>query len=772
MNIENNTLLIVPNNLKKDVLKKIKKLINFKIMSLDEFIKKYYFDYNKETIYYLMNKYNIKYEVANVYLNNLYYIEDKKYNIDKLDKLVEIKNDLEDKNLLIKDNLFIKTINDKKIVVYGYDYIELKYKKLLDSLNVDYIDDETIYNNQLLYEFNNSDEEIDFLISKIVELKDNGISLNNIKIVKNEYEEKIKEQLKLYNINIIEKINLYGTNIIKIFLNNLTSDKEKTLDMVKSNIDLTNELNLKIYNKLINIINEYTFIDDITKAKDMLIYDFKNTNITKYNYKEYIEFIDLENNIIDKNNYVFLLGFNIGIYPNIIKDEEYITDNIRKYVELDNTNIINKKIKNVLIDRIRKTNNLILTYKIKEDKEYYVSTLNEELKLNSIKNYKIPYYLDLANKIKLTKKLDTLSKYNYLEEDIDILYNNYKDIPYNTYDNKFTGINRKEDKLLLSYSSMDNYYKCGFKYYIENVLKLNAYEEKFANVIGNLFHHILQIAFNDNFDFEYEYNKYLDELNKEFKNSELLFLDTLKEDLKQIIETINRQLKLISLDKTLYEEKIYVNKNVNITFMGIIDKLMYKETDDKTFVAIIDYKTGNPNLNLNNMIYGLDMQLPIYLYLATNSKLKNVEVIGFYLQKILNKEINIDPKKSYIEQKEDNLKLQGYSIDNPEILELFDKTYQDSNLIKSLKMGNSGFYAYSKVLNKETIDKIINLVDKKIDEASFNILNNKFDINPKYINGKNVSCEFCKYKDICFKKNEDIVYLKEYKDLEFLKEKV
>ena len=203
--------------------------------------------------------------------------------------------------------------------------------------------------------------------------------------------------------------------------------------------------------------------------------------------------------------------------------------------------------------------------------------------------------------------------------------------------------------------------------------------------------------------------------------------------------------------------------------MGIIDKLMYKEQDNKTFVAIIDYKTGNPNLNLNNMIYGLDMQLPIYLYLSKHTnKLKNVEIIGFYLQKILNNEINIDKNKTYLEQKEENLKLQGYSIDKEEILELFDKTYKDSNLIKSLKIGNNGFYSYSKILNEEKINKIIDLVDKKIEEASINIENNNFNINPKSINNENISCKFCKYKDICYRKEQDIIYLKEHKDLDFL----
>ena len=51
------------------------------------------------------------------------------------------------------------------------------------------------------------------------------------------------------------------------------------------------------------------------------------------------------------------------------------------------------------------------------------------------------------------------------------------------------------------------------------------------------------------------------------------------------------------------------------------------------------------------------MQLPVYLYLAKEGLFKNAEVIGFYLQKILNNEIIRDPKKTYEQQKEENLKL-------------------------------------------------------------------------------------------------------------------
>ena len=92
-NIKNNSILVIPNNIKKRIIKELNnKLLNIKIMSLNELTKKYTFDYNEKTIYYLMKKENIKYDIAKNYIENIYYIENKNYNNIKLDKLVEIKN--------------------------------------------------------------------------------------------------------------------------------------------------------------------------------------------------------------------------------------------------------------------------------------------------------------------------------------------------------------------------------------------------------------------------------------------------------------------------------------------------------------------------------------------------------------------------------------------------------------------------------------------------------------------------------------------------------
>lgn len=118
-NISNNSIIICNSNYKIQILKSINKLINIKFLSMNEFIKSYLFDYDEKTILYLIKKYNINYEIALEYINNLYYIEDKKYSSRKLNYLVDIKKDLINNNLLIFNNKFKRYIKNKEIIKYN-----------------------------------------------------------------------------------------------------------------------------------------------------------------------------------------------------------------------------------------------------------------------------------------------------------------------------------------------------------------------------------------------------------------------------------------------------------------------------------------------------------------------------------------------------------------------------------------------------------------------------------------------------------------------------
>jgi len=115
--------------------------------------------------------------------------------------------------------------------------------------------------------------------------------------------------------------------------------------------------------------------------------------------------------------------------------------------------------------------------------------------------------------------------------------------------------------------------------------------------------------------------------------------------------------------------------------------------------------------------------------------------------------------KSYESLKKDALKLQGYSLGDETILSEFDESFRDSEVIKGMKLGKNGFYHYTKVLSESEMERIFNIVEDKIKEAFDNIKDANFIINPKNVKGKNIGCEYCRFKDICFMSDKDNVYL-------------
>lgn len=761
----NNSIYIVPSNIKKKLLldlNKQDKLYNIKFMSLKDLD----LIYDKDAITYLKNKYNLKVEVALVYLNNIKYVDIKDYNNKKLNNLVEIKKDLLDKKLVSINNLL-----NRQIVVYGYDYIPNYYNKFLNNSKIikkntnNYIHD--------VYEFDDIYDEIEFVSNKILDLINSSVDINKIKIanINDDYIEPIKRIFKLYNIPInISKNNIYDTVIVSDFIKLLSDySVEESLELIKNKYDLNNENNNYIYNKLIGILNSYNSFD-----LDLFIYDLKHTSNKEDVLENSIEIIDIKDNIIDEDEYVFLMNFNLSSIPIIYKDEDFLSDKEKELLDIETSKVLNKIEKENIINIIKSIKNLFISYKLKTPFDKYLkSYLVDELNMNIIHEKIINKYSNKMNYIKLSNKLDKLIKYNEKDDDLDILYNTYSDIKYLSFDNKFNGINKEDlynyldHKLKLSYSTMDKYYDCSFRYYLECILNLSKEDRTVFMDIGNIFHSVLSKAFEDNFDFETEFNN---SISTDLTKKDIFFLNKLKEELKFIIETIKYHNTFSSLDKCEYEKGLFINKdgNVKLTFMGFIDKLMYKEDNDKTYLVIIDYKTGNPDINLNNSIYGLDMQLPVYLYLVKNT-IKNAKVLGIYLQRILNNEIDKKSGKTYESLKKENLKLVGYSTSNENELCLFDKDYSDSKVIKSMSTTSKGFGSYAKVLDDSMMEKLESIVSEKVDNAFTGILNADFKINPKVIGGENHSCKYCKYKDVCYKKNEDLVYLDKNTNLDFLK---
>ena len=749
----NNGDLIITEN-KNKVLKYFsskRKLINLKIMTKQEFVNHYFGKIKNEAIYYLMKKYQYCYDIAVTYLKNFLWIE-------------ELYHELKQNNLIEENPLFKKNI--KRIVLL--EQVDPFIQKEIEKYeHIEFLE-EIQNNNPVIYELETLEEEVNYMFLTISNLlKQTTIQKIYIIDYNKEYQNMIRRYSFLYHIpiNFNEGKDIYGLIEVQKFLKSLENNSlEESLKEITTK---------EILNIVIDICNQFSDCEDKNIFIEIIKQKIRQTKIYPKKKKNAINIASLEE--IEKDNYYFLIGFNQGIMPLIYKDEDLLSDKEKKKKLIFTSDQKNKLEKMKIIKLIKNTDHLFISYKLKSySEEYYPSPLIDELELQvcrpNIKNYS---YSNLYNQLDLSKKLDSFIKFNEKNLDLNLLYHSYPTIPYLTYDNSYHSIANSDfqkytnGKLLLSYSSLDHYNRCGFRYYISNLLKLNKYEETFMTLIGNLFHYILSIAFSDNFDFEREFEDYIKD--KQLTNKEKFFINKLKEDLKYTIDIIKEQDKTTSLKNALYEQKIFVSQNhkIQVTFMGIIDKLKYCEENGQTIVAIIDYKTGTPDINLNNSIYGIEMQLPIYLYLAKNSKLKNVQIAGFYLQKIIHNKLPYQ-KENYESAKKKLYLLDGYSNDNIEILKQFDSNYSDSSMIKGMKLSSKGFYAYTKVLNQNQMNKLEQLTKEKIKETTDNILNLQFDINPKKIGQNLIGCEFCSFKDICYQREENIVYLKEQNYHDFL----
>ncbi len=759
--------IVITNEFNKlEILKKLnteKKFNKSKFLSFNELKKKLYFDYDNRAIEYIITKYNVNINIAKIYLDSLYFLKD--IDNEKVNFLNKLKTELDKKNLLIYDDSFKDYIKSNAVTIYGLNTLTKEEKLLLKDINykLENIIKDTF--KPKVYVAKDIYEEVEYVIIEIKKLLKKGVNINNIKLIAGtEYYKYLDYYFRLFNvpINIKTQAPFISLAISKEFLS-LYDNKElpNIMDILKDKYNNVNEL--------ITIINKSVLVNDKLLRKEFIKNDLKNSKVSGTIYKNAIELHSLEE-VYSEDDYVFLLGFNIGNYPKIKKDDDFLSDNVKEKLGLDTSEEINKINKDSVITSISSIPNLQITYSLRnDDGPLYPSSLIDELNLD-VENINIDKSISYSKKyseINYATDLDNLYKYNdeskYLK-----MYQNNLNIPYREYNNKFTYVDktlfkeRLDEGLTLSYTSLESFNECSFKYYLSKILKLDIYEESFKTIIGQVVHHILEIGINEKIDIEKEISLFIKDIDFDFQAKELFYLHILSKELEFMLDFLNEQKKVSSLNNYLFETKLNITKEykeVNVDFTGFIDKVMIGKYNDKEVIAVVDYKTGEKSVSLDNLDYGLNMQLPIYLYLLKKSdRFKDSIIAGFYIERVINNVLNRDKNKSLETQKKENLRLSGYTNSNESVISLLDNNYKDSKMIKNLRFKKDGtFYNTCKVLSNEEMDSLIEKVDVIIDTTIKNIVDGKFDINPKVKGDKNLACTYCKFKDICFKTKDEEV---------------
>ncbi len=791
-NITEESILIIPNNIKDKILDYITKnklLINIKLLTFNDLKKGLLYDYTNEAIYEVMKKENVTLKTAKNFIDYTYYLTKESYENESYKRILNIKNYLEEKNLLIKDPLFMDLINSKeKVYVYGFDHIN-KFNMHLLNLIGNYKIIEKKYNNYIhnAYKIIQLEDEIQYIAEDISKKISDGISPEHIFLANysSDYYFAINKIFGMYNLkaNLNEGIILSDTSIGKYFLDNLKDDIDSLLEEISKKFDIeNNDQNNKIYKKLRKLVDSYYWADSYTSIKNLIEEELKEKKVSLDHYTNEIQTINLIDNVFTDEDYIYLIGFNQGSIPSTYKDEDFISDKIKNEI-METTlekNTISKESYIKAIKNIR-PENLCITYKsISSSGKYLKSILIDNKNIIGEKDSKeflvTPTYSKYSNKYNkylFANHIDDLIKFNEEHPDNPILNNTYS-IDYKTYDNQFTGVDKelvkeklKEQKY--SYTTMTPYFECPFKFYLNKFYKLQKYEASFSTFIGNAFHEVLDKCLNTKEDIDKIYDNYINKNKSQlpYGKKEEYFKEVLRDEIHYIVSIIREQNETLNISNELHEEPIEVNARklgldveCDVMIKGIVDKCLFNGDN----VYIIDYKTGNSaKIDREYFEYGVSIQLPIYLFLLKTLN-KNYKITGMYLQHILKGIIRKKSKNTtYESEKRKELLFDGITLDDRDLISTFVDDYPDCKLIQGYKYNEEKEqYSYpNRIITYEEEDKLYNTIKKLFEKCINDTLNAKFNINP--IKDKNVDgCKYCNYKDICFVRDENINYINGY----------
>lgn len=756
-------LMIVPSYIKNKLVKE-NRLNDIKYIDEYELQDKYLYSYKEDTMLYIHNTYKYSFEFSKIIMNNLYDIEDINYNNKKLDTLRNIKNDLIRNGYIVFNKNFKSYLKNKDILVQETfsKRIQKVIKELEKENNITYIKEPLNKKELKVYKYNTILDEVINTSSKIVDLINSGIDINKI------YVNTLTDEYRTLMIRVFD---YYGipNNFKQNTLYSLTSkllksikDDTKVFD-INGILDSSN-LSINIKNKLIEIFNKYVDYDIYSSIKDAVIYETKNLVLTD-NKMNIIKEINYKNTYLSDDEYIFIMGINEDILPIIHKDNDYLSDKEKGILDIDDSNTLNIQETNYFINYIN-SNNVYLSYKLKNKSTEY----EKAYILEGIEEIEEKYQYDnkKVNEIMLGISLDKYTKYNEIDENLNILKN--YDIDYETYDNSYKKIDldtiKKEtnNKITMSPSSSDTFYKCKFRYLLSNIYKLDKKENTISQDIGNLFHEILYRYFKEQENLNIIID---DEINKMYQEKTIkdeFYIKKYKESIIKLVSIIETQLKNTDFNNTYFEEwfSIEHENDLNIKVAGKIDKVLTLQDKENTYVVVIDYKTGTPK-NLKYAVYGINMQLLYYIYLIYKSnKIKSPKFTGMFFQPILDDVLNSKKNKTYEERELEERRLTGYSINDLDILNHLDKNLENS-YIKGLEITKDNKISgkYKNSLSEEKINELLKIIEERIEDAIKDVNNSNFEINPKVLKDKNLGCEYCEFKDICYMKDKDKVELDE-----------
>lgn len=402
------------------------------------------------------------------------------------------------------------------------------------------------------------------------------------------------------------------------------------------------------------------------------------------------------------------------------------------------------RIVNSLDIKIKDINNLGLGELLPETKETVFSNYCRNLKVDKSVSDTLKSVLDNTEYSDKISKINSFSSYDTLSIDKETA-------------KKLYGKN-----IAMSATKFDTFSRCRFSFFCRYGLKAQKIQPADFDVMqrGTIVHFCLEqlilhnkdnlsLLTNEELDAltEKYINLYLDSVkgfrNTQTKRTEFL-ISRLSRSLKEVVRHIAKELSQSDFVPEACELKIGKGEdelNVNfpfsegdITLFGSIDRL------DKYggYIRIIDYKTGSKSFKLPDILFGLNMQMLIYLYAVTR---------GSGLEDISAAAILYQPSKRDI--KGDGLAMNGLLQGDIELVNAMDKS-GEGEFVPKLPLNKDGTISKraNSFIEKEKFTEIFDLIEKLMSNTGDKIISGDIAVDP--IDGReSPACAYCDFRSVC-----------------------
>lgn len=358
------------------------------------------------------------------------------------------------------------------------------------------------------------------------------------------------------------------------------------------------------------------------------------------------------------------------------------------------------------------------------------------------------------------------------------------------------------DTIFTSISRLEQYRKCPFSFYLKYGLNINEKDTFQIQSIdtGTFMHETIDSFFgkvqDENINIKEITDEKLEKIVKEIieeklkLNKNYIFTSSAKfrtltarlirvliKSMKYIVESIRKSdFEILGHEIEFgkvgeypaIEIKLDDGKKVEIT--GKIDRVDVLKTEDGQYVRIIDYKSSVKDIDLDEVMAGLQIQLLTYMDAIT--KIEDFMPAGILYFNLIEPVIKANRNttdEDIEEQIRKQFKMRGIVLSDINIVKKMDKDLEKgaSNIVPVYidSKGNiSG--AKSSSANIDEFNKLQEYTIKTLKEISKEIFEGNIDIKPYYKNTK-TGCDYCGYKAICGfnTSNNKYNYIKHFEEI-------